>query len=63
MMKKHRICRIYKAYTHFGNDIVYESYGRKNSKENKQDLSNELKRKYGKYISLKDVVYIERWNG
>lgn len=62
-MMKNRTYRTYKAYTRFGNDIVYESYGRKNSKENKQDLSNELKRKYGKYISLKDVDYIERWNG
>ena len=62
-MMKNRTYRTYKAYTRFGNEVTYGSYGRKNSKENKQDLSNELKRKYGKYISLKDVDYIERWNG
>ena len=62
-MKNNRTCRIYKAYTRFGNEVVYESYGRKNSKENKQDLSNELKRHYGKYITLKDVTFVERWDG
>lgn len=62
-MMKNRTYRTYKAYTRFGNEVTYGSYGRKNSKENKQDLSNELKRHYGKYISLKDVDYIERWNG
>ena len=60
---KNRTYRTYKAYTRFGNEVTYGSYGRKKSKENKQDLSNELKRHYGKYISLKDVDYIERWNG
>lgn len=62
-MMKNRTYRTYKAYTRFVNEVTYGSYGRKNSKENKQDLSNELKRHYGKYISLKDVDYIERWNG
>lgn len=62
-MMKNRTYRTYKAYTRFGNEVTYGSYGRKNSKENKQDLSNELKRHYEKYISLKDVDYIERWNG
>lgn len=63
MMKKHRTYRIYKAYTRFGNEIEYGSYGRKNSKENKQDLLIALKWAYGKYICLKDVTEIERWNG
>lgn len=63
MAKKHRTYRIYTAYTRFGNTLDYGSYGRKNSKENIQDLSNELKRHYGKYISLKDVVEIEICGG
>lgn len=63
MMKKYSVYRIYKAYTRFGNEIVYGSCGRKNSKENKQDLLNALRRYYGKYIGLKDVTEIERWNG
>ena len=62
-MKNNRIYRTYKAYTRFGNEVTYGSYGRKNSKENKKDLSNELKRCHGKYITLKDVTYVERWNG
>lgn len=62
-MKKNRICRDYKAYTRFGNEVVYESYGKKGSKQNKEDLSNALKRTYGKYITLKDVTFIERWDG
>lgn len=62
-MMKNRTYRTYKAYTRFGNEVTYGSYGRKNSKENKQDLLIALKWTYGKYISLKDVDYIERWNG
>ena len=59
-MKKYRT---YKAYTRFGNEVVYSSYGKKKSKENKQDLLKELKRQYGKYIDLNDVTEIVRWNG
>lgn len=61
-MKNNRTYRIYKAYTRFGNEVIYGSFGRKNSKENKKDLSNELKSCYGKYITLKDVTYIEIWD-
>lgn len=59
-MKKYRN---YKAYTRFGNEVVYGSYGKKKSKENKQDLLKEMKRQYGKYIDLNDVTEIVRWNG
>lgn len=62
-MKNNRTYRIYKAYTRFGNEVTYGSFGRKNSKENKQDLLIALKWAYGKYITLKDVTFIERWDG
>lgn len=50
--------RIYRAYTKYGNDFSYSSKYRKGSKGNEQDLLNELKKLYDKYMSIKDITLI-----
>lgn len=62
-IKKMDKWRTYKAYTTFGNEIVYGSWFRKSSKGNIRDLCVQMQRTYGKYMSYNGVTDVVRWNG